>query len=386
MKNLHVRSFLLIWLLGFFASFARATFYPLIPFLAFELGLSFSQMGWITSITYMIYAASQLPAGYLTDKIGFKKVMIGGAIIATLGLILGFTAKSYSTILVAQALIGIGSSASLTPATSAIAKMFTSRKRGFAEGLLLSYVNASIALSLLIGGWIAETFSWRFVYALSAALMVMVAIAFLVFSREIPALEAPSMNIKRIARIFNINSLLLMLCIAMEVIGFQALLTYVPRYLVDVGGLTSGLAVTLAAFAHLAAIFSRPLAGKASDIVGRKLVIIATLFSGSVFSYLLMLNPSSPIIEATLFACWGLSYTGMYPVAITLIADVTERDLRGTGIGLVTSVALFLGGLLQERLGYTIDTHGYNAFFALLALIPALGSLLCLPIKVAKRP
>ncbi len=343
-------------------------------------------MGWITSITYMIYAASQLPAGYLTDKIGFKKVMIGGAIIATLGLILGFTAKSYSTILVAQALIGIGSSASLTPATSAIAKMFTSRKRGFAEGLLLSYVNASIALSLLIGGWIAETFSWRFVYALSAALMVMVAIAFLVFSREIPALEAPSMNIKRIARIFNINSLLLMLCIAMEVIGFQALLTYVPRYLVDVGGLTSGLAVTLAAFAHLAAIFSRPLAGKASDIVGRKLVIIATLFSGSVFSYLLMLNPSSPIIEATLFACWGLSYTGMYPVAITLIADVTERDLRGTGIGLVTSVALFLGGLLQERLGYTIDTHGYNAFFALLALIPALGSLLCLPIKVAKRP
>ncbi|MHC1627318.1 MAG: MFS transporter [Candidatus Nezhaarchaeales archaeon] len=386
MKSSDAKSFSLIWLLGFFASFARATFYPLIPFLAFELGLSFSQMGWITSITYTVYAVSQLPAGYLTDKIGFKKVMIGGAVIATLGLILGFTAKNFLIVLIAQALIGIGSSASLTPATSAIAKMFTTGRRGFAEGLLLSYVNASIALSLLVGGWIAEVFSWRFVYALSAVLMAMVTALFLVLSRGIPALEAPSISIKRILRVFNLNSLLLMLCIAMEVIGFQALLTYVPRYLVDVGSLTSGLAVTLAAFAHLAAIFSRPLAGKASDIVGRKLVIIATLFSGGVFSYLLMFNPSNPIVEASLFACWGLTYTGMYPVAITLIADVTEKDLRGTGIGLVTSVALFLGGLLQERLGYAIDTLGYHAFFVLLALIPALGSLLCLPVKVTKKP
>lgn len=385
MKSFNAKSFSLIWLLGFFASFARATFYPLIPFLAFELSLSFSQMGWITSVTYVVYAISQLPAGYLTDKIGFKKVMVGGAVIAALGLILGFTAKNYLTVLIAQALIGIGSSASLTPATSAIARMFTMRSRGFAEGLLLSYVNASIALSLLIGGWIADVSSWRFAYALSAALMIIVTLFFSIFSRGIPTFEASGINVRSVLRIFNLNSLLLMLCIATEVMGFQALLTYVPKYLIDAGGLAPGLAVVLVAFAHLAAMFSRPLAGKASDIVGRKIVIIASLFSGGVFSYLLIFNPSNPIIGALLFTCWGLTYTGMYPVAITLIADVTEKDLGGTGIGLVTSVALLLGGLLQERLGYVIDTLGYHVFFILLALIPALGSLLCLPVKVAKE-
>ncbi len=385
MKGSSAKSFSLIWSLGFFASFARATFYPLIPFLALELSLTFSEMGWITSITYAIYAIAQLPAGYLTDKIGFKKVMIGGAIIATLGLILGFTAKSYTMILLAQALIGVGSSASLTPATSAIAKMFTYKRRGFAEGLLLSYVNASIALSLLVGGWIAEALSWRFVYAISAIMMALVTIAFIIFSREVPTLESPGISIRGIVKVVNMNTLLLTLCIAMEVIGFQALLTYVPKYLVDIGGLSSGLAVSLAAFAHLTAIASRPLAGKASDVVGRKCIIVASLSIGGLFSYLLMLNPSNPTIEALFFACWGLTYTGMYPVAITLIADVTEKDLRGTGIGFVTSLALFLGGLLQERLGFTIDVLGYPAFFILLALIPALGSLLCLPIKAIEK-
>jgi len=379
------KQFALIWLLGFFASLARATFYPLIPFLASEMGLSHSQMGIITSVTYMVYAASQLPAGYLTDKVGFKKVMAGGALIAAVGLTLGFTASSYLTILLAQALVGVGSSASLTPATSAIAKLFSSKRRGFAEGLLLSYVNASIAISMIVGGWMAQELSWRFVYVASAILMLMSAAVFIALSKGMPALASPEVNLRRIKEVLSLNSCLLVVCISMEVIGFQALLTYVPKYLADVGGLALGLAVTITALAHVSAVFSRPLAGRLSDVMGRKRVIVLSMFIGGVFSYTLLFNPSNPFVESALMVGWGLTYTAMYPVAITLIADVTKRELRGTSIGLVTSVALFLGGLLQERLGFAIDVAGYQLFFPLLAVIPALGSLLCLPVRLERK-
>ncbi|MCS7139817.1 MAG: MFS transporter [Candidatus Nezhaarchaeota archaeon] len=386
MKSQEVKNFFLIWLLGFFTSYARSVFYPLIPLLVQELRLSFSQVGALTSVTHTMYALLQLPCGYLTDRVGFKRTMTGGAIISILGLALGSVSIDYSTILVAQALIGIGGAVSLTPAISAVAAMFTKTRRGFAEGLLLSHITASVAFSLLVGGLLAETFSWRSVYAIATILMVTTMLLFAMLVREPPTSRRSNMDLRMMSKILNSNSLLLITCITTEVIGFQAMLTYVPKYLVDAGGLTPGAAASLTALAYLTAMVSRPLIGRTSDFVGRKPMIIATMLTGSAFFYLLMLNPSDLLIETTLFICWGLTFNGMYPVAVALITDVSERELRGLMVGLVTSTSTFIGGLLQERIGFMIDVFGYQAFFTVLALVPAIGSFLCIPVKEAKKP
>jgi FSR family fosmidomycin resistance protein-like MFS transporter len=83
---------------------------PLFPLLAATLGIGFIQLGLALTVASVVGVAAQLPVGYLVDRVGSRRMLVLGLVLAGLAY-LGFgLAPSYSSLLVAMVFMGLANS------------------------------------------------------------------------------------------------------------------------------------------------------------------------------------------------------------------------------------------------------------------------------------
>lgn len=81
---------------------------PLFPWLIGEFGYSYSELGLLVSVFFVVSGVGQALSGFLVDRVGARPVLFFAlASFATAGLVAG-TAQGYAGLLVAAALAGLG--------------------------------------------------------------------------------------------------------------------------------------------------------------------------------------------------------------------------------------------------------------------------------------
>jgi FSR family fosmidomycin resistance protein-like MFS transporter len=83
---------------------------PLFPFIKEELGVSYAALGFVVTLFYAISALFQPFAGFVVDRFGGRPVLAGGVAFLALGTLLAGSASSYSMLVFAAALMGLGNS------------------------------------------------------------------------------------------------------------------------------------------------------------------------------------------------------------------------------------------------------------------------------------
>src|SRR5213079_3445027 len=136
-----------------------------LPTLVRELDASNTQLQWVVDAFNLLFAASVLAFGSLSDRFGRKGMLLSGLSVFGLASVAGGLTGSPGQLIVARCVMGLGA-AMIFPATlSLISNVFTERsERALAIGLWGASVGAAFALGPLAGGWLLEHFSWTSIF------------------------------------------------------------------------------------------------------------------------------------------------------------------------------------------------------------------------------
>lgn len=145
-----------------------------VPELGAALAPSSTQMLWIIDIYSFMIAGFLVTMGTLGDRIGRRRLLLGGAVAFGAASLLAAYATTPEMLIAARALLGIAG-ATLMPSTLAlISNMFQDpRERGSAFGIWAASFSVGIALGPVVGGAMLEAFWWGSVFLLALPVMVL---------------------------------------------------------------------------------------------------------------------------------------------------------------------------------------------------------------------
>lgn len=148
-----------------------------LPALQSSLGATVADMQWIVNAYTLFLAALILLGGALGDRYGRVRVFLLGVGLFTAASIASGLAPDARFLIAARAVQGMGG-ALLTPGSLAIiSAFFDDEERGRAIGLWAGFSALTSAMGPLLGGWLIDTFSWRWIFFIYVPMALVVAAA-----------------------------------------------------------------------------------------------------------------------------------------------------------------------------------------------------------------
>src|SRR3954452_1700230 len=136
-----------------------------LPTLVRELDASNAQLQWVVDAFNLVFAATVLAFGSLSDRFGRKGMLLAGLALFGLVSVAGGLAGSPGPLIAARAVMGVGAAMVFPSTLSLISNVFTERReRALAIGLWGAITGAAIALGPIVGGWLLQTFDWRSIF------------------------------------------------------------------------------------------------------------------------------------------------------------------------------------------------------------------------------
>ncbi|MFT4434006.1 MFS transporter [Caballeronia sp. 15715] len=341
--------------------------------------------GWFSGAFFLVFAAAQIPVGFMFDRYGVRYPTAVLMSVGTLSAGVISVTTDPRLAIIAQAGIGIGCAPVFMGLLNHVLRhgagprdvrsITTASAIGMAGGLL-----AAFPLS-----WGTANFGWRPVMALSAMLMLLATLGVIFFVRrrdEKPLhKEAPAKTVTP-ARTSGLWTLM-PVCLAMSVGGtFRT--SWGGPYLADVFGfdvMARGNAMTVMSIAGIGASFCIPF------FVRRwppKSLSLGWQAAGILSALLLAFMPQRSPILSVAAICLLLSVGCIHPLVMSQARSIIAPNKLGLGLGLLNSL-VFLGVALASSIFGLIAEHGrvtgvssadlYSRLFVVTALPLTVGAL-----------
>lgn len=145
-----------------------------LPRIQTDLNMDATSVQWVVEAYALFLAALILVGGSLGDRYGRKRIFaIGIALFAAASMWCGLSPNG-TQLIVARAVQGVGG-ALLTPGSLAIIRaFFPAERRGQAIGLWSGFSAITSALGPVLGGWLVQAASWRWVFFINVPIAVIV--------------------------------------------------------------------------------------------------------------------------------------------------------------------------------------------------------------------
>jgi FSR family fosmidomycin resistance protein-like MFS transporter len=347
------------------------------PMLKESLALDFGQIGLVTLVFQMTASLLQPLVGLYTDRRPQPYSLAIGMGCTLVGLLLLAVAGSFAVLLLAAALVGMGSSV-FHPESSRVARLASGGRHGFAQSFFQVGGNLGSAVGPLLAAFIVlplgqPSVAW---FSLAALLGIIVLTRVGAWYKRTGAARPRSraMPLERRAdlsrRQVGIALSVLLVLIFSKYFYTASLASYYTFYLisrfgVSVQGAQIHLFVFLAAFA-----LGTLLGGPIGDRFGRKYVIWGSILGALPFT--LMLPHANLFWTAVLIVPIGLILSSAFS-AILVYAQELLPGRVGTIAGLFFGLAFGLGGIGAAVLGELADLTSIEYVYNLCAFLPALG-------------
>ncbi len=355
---------------------------PLLPFIRDEFALDYTQSGLIISAFSLSYGLSQLPSGWLADRIEPRILItlgISGA--ALFGLLVGLS-QTYIMMIVFLVLMGLVGGGYHPSAPPLITASVDAKNQGRALGFHLTGGSASYFLVPLIGAAMAAAWGWRSSFiGLAIPAIILGAIFYVLLGRRSDTKHArhritgseermtpPQNHWRRLVPFIILST-------STMAVMFSTT-SFITLYLVDHFGAGRETAAAFMALIYSCGLWASPLGGYLSDRLGRIPMILGISFAAGPVIYLLNLAPYGLGMGALLIAIGMIMYTRM-PVSEAYIVSHTSRRNRSTILGIYYFAGMEGSGILTPVMGYLIDQFGFYTSFTIAGAALLTITLIC---------
>lgn len=362
--------------------------YPLLPiFLTTSLGASAQAIGMIEGLAESMASLLKLFAGYLSDRLGKRKVLVvGGYSLSSLVRPFLAFAHTWTQVLAIRLTDRVGKGIRTAPRDAMIADTVSIEQRGIAFGFHRAMDHAGAVVGPLVGYLLvillvanvkvpqASEFSRIFLVASVPALMAVIVATF--FMHESPAQTHQGSKVVKLSlRGFDSNFKRFLLVLALFTLSNSADSFLILRAMDS--GVSIALVPLLWAAHHVSKVLSSLFGGDLSDRLGRKRLIVAgwTLYAAVYAGFAFATNQVSLWI---LFLIYGIYFGLVEGAEKALVADLVQPEQRGTAYGLYNlafGVTVFPASLLM---GIIWDWKGPATAFLVSAVMGATAATLLL--------
>lgn len=141
-----------------------------LPIIQRELGATSGQMQWVIEAYALFLSALILAGGSLGDLFGRRKLFVIGIAVFALASLACAAAPGIVVLIVARSVQGVGAALAVPESLALISVTFTGDERGKAIGTWSGFASLTGAAGPVIGGFLAQTASWRWVFVINLPL------------------------------------------------------------------------------------------------------------------------------------------------------------------------------------------------------------------------
>jgi EmrB/QacA subfamily drug resistance transporter len=145
-----------------------------LPALQAALHASVTELQWVVESYALLLASLLLLGGSLGDLYGRRKIFLAGVALFAIGSSWCGLAASITSLIVARGLQGIGAALLIPGSLAIISAAYSESERGRAIGTWSGFTAITASIGPVLGGWLVEHGSWRWVFFINLPMAVIV--------------------------------------------------------------------------------------------------------------------------------------------------------------------------------------------------------------------
>lgn len=370
----------------FFVYFHRVAPSVIVPDLVEDFGADATALGLMASMYFYPYAFEQPIVGYLSDKLGPRRVVGLWSLGATAGCALFALAPSLGWAAAGRALIGLGVGGVFIPAMKAFSQWFPRKEFSGVLGLFLAIGNLGALFATTPLAWMAQQMGWRITFLMLGAITFTLAITILAKVKDQPEclqMEETRENgseaeLGQMRKVVCSSRFWILFWLFFGVFGAYGTLQslWATPFIMSRLGLERLQASIINMLLPIGLIVGAPLLGRLADRMARNRVelLLAVASAQCLIWIILALGLGSGIIFiSSLFLCLGVAAGGLATSFWGVVRAATPTRYLGITTGLLNPAPFLGSALMQVLTGAILDCvgkerglyppHGYELAF-----------------------
>jgi predicted MFS family arabinose efflux permease len=358
-----------LWLLVFSAASQVMLLSPILPLIGESLGIGAGLLGTLVSAYSLMVGVFAIIAGPFSDRWGRRRILLAGSGLMTLALLAHVLVQGYASFLLVRVLAGVAGGILSGSAVSYIGDAFPYERRGWATGWVMSGTAFGQILGIPMGVVLAGSLGFRIPFLFFALTMAGALVLVFRFLPQPPVRRSRDPVTPRRAVVGYLRMLSrpairwAAFAYFLMFLGISLYAVYLPYWMEREIGATANQIALLFLFGGIANVIVGPQAGRLSDRVGRKGLIVTSCVGLSIVMVLTTwVIGSVPVAYPWFFLVMALIAMRIGPFSALLTALVPDHR-RGSLLSLTVALGQVgfalgsaLAGLLYAGAGYPLTS------------------------------
>ncbi|BAZ11207.1 tetracycline resistance protein [Calothrix sp. NIES-4071] len=361
---------LALWLMVLASSSQATIVAPILPRIGEALNIPSAWQGSLVTGYSVALSLFAIIIGPVSDRLGRRPVLLAGTSLMAVMLLMHGFANDFISLLTVRIGAGVSGGILTGVAVAYVGDYFPYEQRGWANGWVMSGFAFGQVAAVPVGTILAERYGFRAPFFLFAVIAVVS--FFLIF------VIIPQPPIKRLQERLSVKTALQDYWVLLQepkvksaagayatmLFAVSTFVVFFPTWLEKEFQMSPSATATLFMVGGIANILVGPQAGRWSDKIGRKPIIIASCVTSAV------LFTATPFIVTGTLSAYTVFFLVMILLALrlsplqALLTTLVPDHQRGSLMSLVVAIGQLGGGLGGIAAGFAYAQFGYigNAF------------------------